>query len=158
MSRVEEEVVADVEDEDDAVEGRASKQGGPVKIIYRSDIAAKKQYRYFKDWETQLTEDEFKKRKKEYFLGRLFYKRLCNLVTRIQDFQGSDSVPAEKKERTVTIEDEGTAKDRKKSLRSSGGRSFQAYRKLSRSRDKSEQFRASRNSAIDSTNNDVSSS
>lgn len=91
-------------------------------------------------------------------MGRLFYKRLCNLVTRIQDFQGTGSVPAETRERAVTIEDEVAPKERKRPTRQSGGRGSQASRKHSRSRDKSEQQRASRNSGMDSANNDVSSS
>ena len=78
----------------------------PIKIILRSDIAPTKQHRYFKDWEEQLPEDEFKKRKKEYFLGRLFYNRLCNLVTRIHDFQGTDDGPVEKEQRIVRLQEE----------------------------------------------------
>lgn len=69
-------------------------------------MTAIKQKRYFKEWETELPEDEFKKRKKEFFMGRLFYKRLCNLVTRIHDFHGTEEGPVSRQQRAVKLQEQ----------------------------------------------------
>lgn len=165
MSRVDEELRENCQSENDLdgnAEGRGSRLSATGKVILRSSIAEKKQHRYFKDWETQLTEDEFKKRKSEYFLGRLFYKRLCNLVTRIEDFQGASAGSPEKEERMVKLKDEITKKkeDDEKKPQKNVSKHTQATQKKVRSRDRSDQNRnySRGSSAMDSRRNDVSSS
>ena len=60
----------------------------------KCDCSRVKQNRYFKQDETELPEEELTRRKRAYFRGQLFYKRLCDLVTQIDEWKAKMSKSA----------------------------------------------------------------
>lgn len=69
-------------------------------MIKKCGCSRLKQSRYFKEGETEVPEGEFRRRKRAYFRNRLFYNRLCDLVTRIDEFKDTTVQTALQKEKT----------------------------------------------------------
>ena len=67
------------------------KEPDTSKLIYLKNH--RKWSKYLKDGEEAITEDELRRRKRQYFTDKLFYKELCILVDKINVLQGKKLSP-----------------------------------------------------------------
>ena len=62
------------------------KEADTSKLIYLKNH--KKWSKYLREGEDAITEDELRRRKRQYFTDQLFYKHLCGLVDKIHVLHG----------------------------------------------------------------------
>ena len=69
----------------------APKEVDTSKLIYLKNH--RKWAKYLREGEEAITEDELRRRKRQYFTDQLFYKQLCGLVDKINVLQGKKLSP-----------------------------------------------------------------